>query len=52
MIIKLNILAEEGFIILETDDEKKEQNIVEIEGLKVFDKRKYGKIMLIFIRKE
>lgn len=52
MIIKLNILAEEGFIILETDDEKKEQNIREIEGLKVFDKRKYGKIMLIFIRKE
>jgi len=51
-IIKLNILAEDGIIILETDDEKKEQAISNIEGLKVFDKRKYGKIMLIFIRKE
>ncbi len=51
-IIKLNILAEEGIIILETDDEEKEKKINNIEGLRVFDKRKYGKVMLIFIRKE
>ena len=51
-IIKLNILAEEGIIVLETDDEKKEQEIEDIKGLEVFDERKYGKVMLIFIRKE
>lgn len=51
-IIALNILAEDGIIILETDDKKKEKEIENIKGLKVFDERKYGKVMLIFIRKE
>lgn len=51
-IMQLNILAEEGIIVLETDDEKKEIEIGNIKGLEVFDKRKYGKVMLIFIRKE
>ncbi len=51
-IIKLNMLAEDGTIILETDDEKREKEIENIKGIEVFDKRKYGKVMLIFIRKE
>ena len=46
------MLAEDGTIILETDDEKREKEIENIKGIEVFDKRKYGKVMLIFIRKE
>lgn len=52
IIIELNILAEDGIIILETDDEKRKQEIKDIKGLKVFDEREYGRVMLIFIRKE
>lgn len=52
MIIELNILAEDGIIILETDDEKRKEEINNIKGIKVFDERKYGRVMLIFIRKE
>lgn len=51
-ILDLEILAKDGMIILETDDEQKEQEIIHIQGINVFDKRKYGKVMLIFIRKE
>ena len=52
IIMELNILAEDGIIILETDDEKRRQEIKDIKGLEVFDERKYGRVMLIFIRKE
>ena len=50
-IIMSNILAEDGLIVIETDDEAKENQIKEIEGIKIVDKRKYGSIWLILIRK-
>ena len=50
-IIKLNLLSKDGIIIVETDDAKKEETIPK-EGIKIFDKRKYGRAILIFIRKE
>ena len=49
-IMKLNLLSKEGIIIVETDDIKKEKDI-QTEGIKIFDKRKYGRAILIFIRK-
>lgn len=52
IIIELDILAEDGIIILETDDETREKEIKNIKEIEVFDERKYGRVMLIFIRKE
>ncbi len=49
-IIKLDILSKEGIIILETDDTKKEEAI-KSKNIQIFDKRKYGRAILIFIRK-
>jgi len=51
-IIKLDILSKDGIIILETDDLEKEKQVLEINKLMIFDKRKYGRAILIFIRKE
>lgn len=51
-IIMSNLLTEEGIAIIETDDISKEQEILKIEKTKIFDKRKYGSVWLIFIRKE
>jgi len=51
-LIKLDLISEDGIIILETDDESKIKNIEENEQIKIFDKRKYGSVKLIFIRKE
>lgn len=50
-IIDLNLLSKDGIIILETDDAKKEETI-KTDGIEIFDKRKYGRAILIFIRKE
>ena len=50
-IIMSNILAEDGLIVIETDDATKENEILGIEGIKIVDKRKYGSVWLIFIRK-
>ncbi len=51
-IINLDLIAEDGIIILETDDENRKKDIEEIEQIKIFDERKYGSVKLIFIRKE
>ena len=50
-IIELNLLSKEGIIILETDDANKEETIKK-EDIQIFDKRIYGRVILIFIRKE
>ena len=50
-IIKLNLLSKDGTIIVETDDIKKEQAL-QMKEIQIFDKRKYGRAILIFIRKE
>jgi len=50
-IIELNLLSKDGIIILETDDTEKIEQITNQE-IEIFDKRKYGRAILIFIRKE
>ena len=50
-IIINDLLAEDGIIVIETDDINKEQEILKIEEVEIFDKRKYGSVWLIFIRK-
>ena len=51
-LIKLDLIAEDGIIVLETDDEDKKKEIEENKKIKIFDERKYGSVKLIFIRKE
>lgn len=50
-IIMSNLLTEDGIVIIETDDINKEKEILKIENVEIFDKRKYGSVWLIFIRK-
>ena len=50
-ILELDLLSKEGIIILETDDANKEETIKK-EYIQIFDKRIYGRVILIFIRKE
>lgn len=50
-IIMSDLLTEDGSIIIETDDINKEREILKIEKAEIFDKRKYGSVWLIFIRK-
>lgn len=50
-IIMSNLLTEDGIIIIETDDINREQEILKIEKAEIFDKRRYGSVWLIFIRK-
>lgn len=50
-ILQLDLLSKEGIIILETDDANKEETIKK-ENIQIFDKRIYGRVILIFIRKE
>ena len=47
----LNLLSKDGTIIVETDDIEKEQTL-QMKEIQIFDKRKYGRAILIFIRKE
>ena len=49
-IINLKLLAENAIIILETDEEERELNeLKDIKELEVYDKRKYGRVKLLFL---
>lgn len=50
-IIKLNILENDGIIVVETDDKNKIEEIKKYNDLEVYDIRKYGIVLVIFIRK-
>lgn len=50
-IVMSNLLTEDGIIIIETDNINKEKEILDLEEIEIFDKRKYGSVWLIFIRK-
>ena len=50
-IIMSDLLTEDGIVIVETDDTTKENEILKIQNIEIFDKRKYGSVWLIFIRK-
>lgn len=48
-ILNLKLLAEDGIIILETDEEERElEELKEVE-VEVYDRRKYGRVKLLFI---
>jgi len=49
-IIDLKILSEDGIIILETDEEERELEELKNVEVEVYDKRKYGRVQLLFIR--
>ena len=49
-IINLKILSKDWIIILETDEEKRELEELKEVKVEVYDKRKYGRVKLLFIR--
>lgn len=52
-ILSLNLLKQDGIIIIETDDENRELKELEKLQVKVYDLRKYGRVSLLFLsRKE
>ncbi len=48
-ILSLNLLKDEGIIIIETDDEKRELQELENLDVNIYDIRKYGRVKLIFL---
>ena len=53
MIIEFNMLADEGIIVIETDDEKRELEELKKVNVIVNDLRTYGRVNLLFLsRKE
>lgn len=52
LIIEMNILKDNGIIIIETDEVKRDkQELEKIKGIGITDERKYGRASLIFIKK-
>jgi 16S rRNA G966 N2-methylase RsmD len=51
-IIELELLKDDGLIIIETDNKKKETEILKNEKIRICDIRQYGRVLLIFVRKE
>lgn len=49
-IIHSKLLAQDGIIILETDEEERELEELEKIEVEVYDRRKYGRVKLLFIR--
>jgi 16S rRNA G966 N2-methylase RsmD len=49
-ILDFKLLARDGIIILETDEEERELKELEEVEIEVYDKRKYGRIRLLFLR--
>ena len=51
-IINMDLLTEDGLLIIETNDVKREEeNLKCNKNIEIFDKRKYGSVWLIFVRK-
>ena len=50
-ILEYKLLAEDGIIVVETDDKNKIKEIENNKDLEVYDTRKYGIVYVIFIRK-
>ena len=49
-IIELELLAKDGIIIIETDEEEREKKELEKIDLELYDVRKYGRVKLLFFR--
>lgn len=53
IIIDKNLLADDGIIILETDDEIRElDQLKNIEKINIQDLREYGRVKLIFLNRK
>jgi len=50
-ILQYNLLEEDGIIIVETDDKNRIEEIKKNKNIEVYDTRKYGTVLIIFIRK-
>ena len=50
-IIENNLLNENGLIIIETNDKNKIEELKKYKDISVVDTRKYGSVLIIFIRK-
>lgn len=50
-ILEYDLLSNQGIIILETDDKNKIENINKNLNIKIYDKRKYGRVHIAFMRK-
>ena len=50
-LIENNLLKKESLIIIETDEEKKVEEQIEKLDIQIINKRKYGRIHLIFLNK-
>lgn len=49
-ILEYNLLSKDGIIIVETDEEEREEKELEnIKELEIYDKRKYGRVKLLFL---
>ena len=51
-IVDLDIVKQEGLIIVETDDEPRILKEIDKIKVKIVDKRKYGRATIIFLNKE
>jgi len=51
-ILSLDMLKEEGIIIIETDDKERELEELEKINLNVYDLRKYGRVNLLFLNRK
>lgn len=49
-IVELNLLSENGIIIIETDDEKREEEQLKSVNINQYDVRSYGRVKLIFLK--
>lgn len=52
MICELDLLNEDGIIIVETDDEKKVLDKLNEVSINIYDLRKYGRVKLIFLNRK
>ncbi len=51
-VIELDLLAEDGIIVLETDEEERELENLKKINVNVYDLRKYGRVKLIFLNRK
>lgn len=51
-IIEFNLLSENGIIILETDDDKRELENLKKINVNIYDLRKYGRVKLLFLNRK
>lgn len=52
IIVKNNLLADNGIIIIETDEKEKVLEKLQSIDINMYDERKYGRVTLLFLRKE